>query len=382
MLTSLLLAARGSLAASWPEIELAALTSPRSEPPARAEPAPFASARELAARDVVRLAAPFAVLIALALAATDVWTLAFENEERWRRMTPIEVSALVLCTALVFILHVRHVLYVAVRGRRPPAAMWTLAALAVVSAIGVEVGGPVWTRELAPLAVSLLLLVPARWALPGVAILLVTPLVVVDARWYAIDDRLPGVYFALAIAWRTVTQYVPLCLLSVLRALDAATHELEVRACISARSRIESEVRGRLGPTLRQIVTLGEASRAAIEAAPDRALAELRRLVGESRRGLADARRVAASYRRSSLRADLDAAIALLEASGARVELVVDAGVSLDAAEHAPAARSLRAAVEAALRHDRGTSYRIHVSRDASGPLLRVTSDAPAQEPS
>jgi hypothetical protein len=189
---------------------------------------------------------------------------------------------------------------------------------------------------------------------------------------------MPGTYFTLAIAWRTATQFVPLHLLAVLRALDAATHELEARACISARARIEAEVRRRIGPTLRQIVMRGEASRAAVDTDPSRALAELQRLVGESRRGLAEARRVAASYRSSSLRADLDAVIALLEASGARVQLVVEPGVSLDAAGtvNLIASRSLRAAVAAALGQGPGAGYRIEVRRDDAGVVqLVMTSD-------
>jgi hypothetical protein len=87
---------------------------------------------------------------------------------------------------------------------------------------------------------------------------------------------------------------------------------------------------------------------------------------------------VAASYRSSSLRADLDAGIALLEASGARVQLLVEHGVSLDAAGTAnpQASRSLRTAVAAALGQGPGASYRIQVGRDAAGLVhVVMTSD-------
>jgi two-component system sensor histidine kinase DesK len=295
-------------------------------------------------------------------------------------MTRFDVCVLVLCTTLTFALHVRHVVYYAMHGERPPAAMWTLAALVVTTAIGVWFGGPVWTKALALLAVSTLIVLPLRWAVPGVVVIFVTPLFVVGTRWYGDAVQLPGVYFVLAIVWRTITQFVPLRLLAVLRALEAATQELEVRACISARARIETEVQRLIGPTLRQIVVRGEASRAAVETHPDRALAELRLLVGESRRGLAEARRVAASYRSSSLRADIDAATALLEASGARVQLLVEDGVSLDAAEAVSlqASHSLRAAVAAALRHEPRAAYQIQVTRDDAGLLrLRITSEQP-----
>jgi hypothetical protein len=56
-------------------------------------------------------------------------------------------------------------------------------------------------------------------------VLMMTPLIVADTQWYEVDGQLPGIYFALAIAWRTATQ---------------------------------AEVRRRIGPTLRQIVVRGE----------------------------------------------------------------------------------------------------------------------------
>lgn len=332
---------------------------------------------------VTRAVATLAVAITLVFGVTDVWTLPF-NAVQWARTTRSDVVVIVLCTALSFALHVRHLVHYAVRGQRPPAAAWTLPALAITIAAGIWFGGLGWTRQLAILAVSLLVIVPVRWALPCVVAIVLTPLVlartplaVVVTQWYEVDGQLPGIYFALAIAWRIAAQFIPLHLLVVVRTLDAATQELEARACISARARIEAEVRRRIGPTLRQIVVRGEASRAAVETDPGRALAELQRLVGESRRGLAEARRLAASYRSSSLRADLDAAIALLEASGARVQLVVEDGVSLDAAGDANshASRSLRTAVAAALGQGPGAGYRIHVLRDDAGQVqLAMTS--------
>jgi two-component system sensor histidine kinase DesK len=356
------------------------LNAPRPEAQNRREHAADARDHAFVTRHAVRVVATLAVAIALMLCVSDVWTLAFDSAWWWARATRSDVCLIVLCTTLTFALHVRHVYYYAVRGERPPAAAWTLSALAVAIAFGVWLGGSVWIRELALLAVSILLIVPIRWALPGVAIVVLTPLIVVDTEWYAVTGQLPGVYFVFAVVWRTVTQFVPLRLLAVLRALDAATQELEARACVSARARIETEVRRRIGPTLRQIVVRGEASRAAVEANPRRALAELHQLVGESRRGLAEARRVAASYRSSSLRAALDAATALLEASGARVQLLVEEGLSLDGADavHQQASHSLRTAVAAALRHEPHASYRIHITRDDSGLVrLRMTPDGP-----
>jgi hypothetical protein len=327
--------------------------------------------------------ATLAVAVTLVFGVTDLRMLTLDTVQ-WARTTRSDVVVIVLCTALSCVLHVRHLVYYAVRRRRPPAAAWTLLALAVVIAVGIWFGGLGWSRQLALLAVSILIIMPVRWALPCVVVIVLTPLVitltphvVVSTQWYELDGQ-SGIYFAFAIAWRTAAQFVPLHLLVVLRTLDAATHELEARACISARTRIETEVQRRIGPTLRQIIMRGETSRAAVETDPSRALVELRQLVGESRRGLAEARRVAASYRSSSLRADLDAVIALLEASGARVQLLVEDGLSLDTAGtvNLQAARSLRTAVAAALGQGSGASYQIHVLRDDAGLVqLHMTSD-------
>jgi hypothetical protein len=378
------LPARDVLVVGWLDFKLVPLTAPRKKA-AQNQPTPTSGTRDRAA--MTRAVATLAVVITLVFGVSDLWTLRFDAAQ-WARTTRSDFVVVVVCTTLSFALHVWHVVYYAVRSQRPPTAAWTLPALAVAIAAGIWFGGLGWTRQLAILAVSVLIIVPVRWALPCVVVivltplvLMLTPLVVVHTQWYAIDGQLPGIYFTLAIAWRTATQFVPLHLLAVLRTLDAATHEIEARACISARARIETEVRRRIGPTLRQIVVRGEASRAAVETDPSRALAELHRLVGESRRGLAEARRVAASYRSSSLRADLDAVIALLEASGARVQLLVEDGLSLDATGtvNLEASRSLRTAVAAALGHGPGASYRIRVRRDDAGlvRLLMTSDEAP-----
>jgi signal transduction histidine kinase len=366
------------LVVGWLHVQQVPLIAPRK----RAQNRPESTSGPQDRAAVTRAVATLAVVVTLVFGITDVWGLPF-NTVQWARTTRSDVVGIVLCTAVSFALHVRHVVHYARHGRRPPAAAWTLPALAIAIAAGIWFGGLGWTRQLALLAVSILIIVPPRWALPCVVAILLTPLaialtplVVAAARWYAVDGQLPGIYYALAIAWRVAAQFIPLHLLVVLRTLDAATHELEARACVSARARIETEVRRRIGPTLRRIVVRGEASRAGVETDPSRARAELQRLVGESRRGLAEARRLAASYRSSSLRADLDAAIALLEASGARVQLVIEDGLSLDAADPvtSQASRSLRTAVAAALGQGPGAGYRIRVLRDGAGLVQLVMS--------
>ena len=186
------------------------------------------------------------------------------------------------------------------------------------------------------------------------------------ARTGSDDVPLPGVYFAFVIAWRSSTQFIALRLLAALRALDRPAR-LELRAVVQTRVRIDSELRKGVGAVLQQIVARGETARASATADPASALAELRYMVSESRQGLADARRVAASYRGRSLRAELDAAAALLEASGARVRIVAQ-GVSLDLPD--PDSRVvIRTAVGEALLDEPRANYRMDVTRDRAGTL-------------
>ena len=323
----------------------------------------------IAARDVVRVVAVIGIILTVWLSVTDAMELAFTSG-------PVaNLRAGLLATAITIPLHVRHLIY-GVRGERPPAGAWTLTAMAVVTVAAAFLAGEVWMREFSPLAVSILIVVPGvRGFLLTVAVVL-APMFLAGPHWYATPDHpLPGVYLAFVIIWRTTTQYVPLRLLAALRALESAGDELETRAVVQARVRIDSEVRKGVGAALQEIIARADVARAIAEADPQRAAIELQRMVSESRRGLADARRLVAGYRASSVRVDLDAVTALLEASGATVRIVVADGVSLDAPDER-ARDIIRAALAEALRGEPRASYQIQVARDRAGALtVRMASD-------
>jgi two-component system sensor histidine kinase DesK len=173
----------------------------------------------------------------------------------------------------------------------------------------------------------------------------------------------------LAIIWRATTQFVPLRLMAAIRALDAAGRELEARAVVQARVRIDGELRTGVTDALQQIVARGDAAHAHAESDPGRAAAELRALVNDSRRALMHARRVVAGYRRASVRAELDAAVALLEAAGATVRVTAASEIALDAPDE-NARRAIRGALAHALRDEPNATYRIDVKRDAHGALV------------
>jgi signal transduction histidine kinase len=326
----------------------------------------------IAARTIVRAVATIGIMLTVWLSVTDALELAFAS-------VPVaNLRAGLVATAITIPLHVRHLIY-GVRGERPPAGAWTLAAMAIVTVAAAFLAGEVWMREFSPLAVSILIVVPGirGFLLTGAVVL--APLLFAGPHWYVTPDHpLPGVYLAFVVVWRTTTQYVPLRLLAALRALESAGDELETRAVVQARVRIDSDVRKGVGAALQEIIARGEAARAAADADPRRAVVELQRMVSESRRALADARRLVAGYRASSVRVDLDAVTALLEASGARVRIVVADGISLDAADER-ARDIIRAALAEALRGEPRTSYQIQVARDGGGALtVNVAADSNA----
>ena len=333
------------------------------------EPAPAAT------RDIVRVFAVIAIGFTVGLSIIDLWRLEFERGQTGG----IRVGML---AALVTIpLHIRHLLY-GVRGERPPGGLWTLAIMAAVTVAATPFVGNAWTLEFAPLVVSIVIIVPGRLAILLAAGVCVLPMLFVDTHWYVENNVLGGPYLSLAIAWRSVTQFVPLQLLASLHALDAANRELEARAIVQTRARIDNELRATVGSALQQIIARGEAIRATSAVSSSRASSELQGLVADSRRALSDARRIVAGYRASSVRAELDAATSLIEATGATVRVEVDKGVSLDAPDDS-ARSSIRGALAKVLRDEPRSLYVIRVRREDGARLAidispedRVTPDA------
>ena len=324
-------------------------------------------------RDVVRGLGASAIGVNIALAAIDVWRLAYMPA------MPGAIRAAIIAAAIAIPLHIRHLIY-GLRGERPPFGAWTLAMLTVVNAVAVQLVGPAWIFQFASLAVSILIVVPGVIGVVLAAAVVVSPMVLHDAQWFAPPLSLAGIYLTFAITWRAATQFVPLRLMAAIRALDLAGRELESRAVVQARVRIDAELRDGVAMALDSIVARGEVARRNAEIDTARATAELRDLVSDSRRALTSARRVVAGYRGSSVRAELDAAAALLEASGARVRIDVADGLGLDSPDP-HARREIRAAIARALREEPNAAYRVHVARGRSGAIEVVVSSGESPEP-
>ena len=311
--------------------------------------------------NVVRTFAAAAIGVNIALSLIDVWRLVYIPVER----SAIVAAALALVAAIP--LHIRHVLF-GLRGERPPAGGFTLALLAVVNIIALNFVGSAWLFQFASLVVSVLIVVPGVWGLVLAAVVAMSPLFVVGLQWHAEHPTYAGAYLAFAIVWRSTTQYVPLRLMAAMRALDLAGRELGARGVVQTRVRIDADLRTGVAAALEQIVGRGDDAAKTASRDAAKARAQLMELVQDSRRALSGARRTVAGYRGSSMRTELDAATALLEASGASVHVVAAKGVLLDLPDD-NARAEIRTAVARALRDEPNAAYRIDVARDAAGRI-------------
>jgi two-component system, NarL family, sensor histidine kinase DesK len=270
-------------------------------------------------------------------------------------------------------LHLRHV-DAGLRGERPAGGAWTLAALALVNVLALWLVGVGWLMNLASLAVSVLLVVRGPWAAWLAGLVVLAPFALFAIPSFFIPSPSPSIevpsalYFVLTIGWRTVTQYVPTRLVAAIRQLDATRRELAEQAVVGERLRIDAQLGSDLGPALERIIARARTAISFAGADAGAAAEELRRLVGDARRTITDARRVAAGFRDASLRLELDAAVALLAAAGARTQLAVEGDVPLDVPA-APYRHVIRNAIDRALLEDVAASYVLRVQGDHHGAV-------------
>src|SRR5262245_36293978 len=343
---------------------------PATEPPAVHVEPQVASYRAEATDNVLRWVPAVAIGAILYITLLELWRIV-----AFPALLGHTIGVALIAAAFALPLHLRHVWF-ALQGRRPPAGAWTMSALALVNVIEVALVGAGWLFQLASLAVSLLIVARGKWAALACAAVALPALAVAVAPELipsTVTAQINATYLFFALSWRTVMQYVPVRLVGVLRQLKSARADLEARAVVRERLRIDQELRDGLGVPLGQLVMGGEA--AARVAVRDRleAIEYLRKLVSDARATLAEVRRIVARYQATSLRSDIRAAAALLEATGARVEVVVAERLPLDAADVA-ARRSLHGALAGALRGGGAPLYVLSISRNENGkPRITLT---------
>lgn len=326
----------------------------------------------------VRLATAGAVGFAVLLPLVELGRIAVSRAAVEGAATPqlgdLIVPAL-LATAAFLPLHVQHVRR-AVRGSRRVPAGWTLAVMAIIVVAATPVIGAGWLFMFASLALSVLIVVRPPWSFAGYLALAVATgpmaLALGEPRWSAL-------YFPITVAWRAATLFVLVWLVSAARQLQTARLALTDEAVLRERLRIEGELRATIGDALATIATGGR--RAAVYASrdPTSARDELQTLVEGSRRTLADARRISSSYQRSTLRAELDTATALLGAAGIETRLELPVGDPLQIADE-QARATLRSATAHLLTDAAARRCTITVTHEGERLRLGISSDGGDRE--
>ena len=287
----------------------------------------------------VRFAALAVVSLNAVLAAIEFGRVALATA------SASHVGLALLAIGCVVPLHLRHVVY-GLRGVRPQYGYWTLGALGLVNVAAVAVIGPVWLMNFALLGVSALILLPARWALPAFAVIVLS-----TGPLAGPPDEFSGSYLIFSVAWRSITLFVLVWLVAAYRQLDVARREFRDQAVVRDRVRIESELRRELGRALEGIVARSSRASALAEVDATSASNELRALVHDSRGALADARRLITRYQRASIRGELDTALALLDTAGVDADVVIATERSLDGMDER-VGQAIRSAVIRALGDD------------------------------
>jgi two-component system, NarL family, sensor histidine kinase DesK len=298
---------------------------------------------------------PFAPVAATLVIVAVQWSFTFMSA-----VDPL-VPALLLAGYLPP--HLHH-LWATAHARRPRFGGTTLAAMAVIYVVGVAVAGPQWYMMAAQLLASVLLVLRPPWSV------LVVPVIMVGATWLHAafaPDPSTG-WFAISLLDRGGAPLVLAWFAGALHQLRAARTDLTTQAVLRERLRIDEELTQTVGTELRAIAAGATAVRDADSATAER---ELRALVDGSRRTLAAARRMIRGYQRVPLRAELDTAVALLDAAGIATTLTVPRG-ELTSDELTGA---LRSAVDRLLHDDTVRAATITVARQSDRLRLTVTAN-------
>jgi hypothetical protein len=315
------------------------------------------------ATSFIPLATMGAVAYSVLIPAVELWRFALRSTDTTHTLVGM------LATASYLLLHVRHVYYAA-QGTRPPAAGWTVAAMAVVIIGVVPYLGAFWLGQFHALAVSVLIVLRPPWsfALFGGIVAAQTPLAIMLGH----PDMAP--FFTIAGALKGLPVFLLIWLVGAVRRLHAARRALADKAVARERLRIDEDLRHTVGTALESIAAQGERAGALTLRDRPAAEAELRALAQSSRRTLAEARRLIRGYQHTSLYAELDTAATLLSAAGIESRVVLPDDDLPDTVDETLRS-TLRADVTRLLQDDMVQRCVIVVSRHNGRLRLEVNAD-------
>ena len=232
-----------------------------------------------------------------------------------------DLAIAIVATAAYLPLHLRHV-YHGLQGRRPRAAVATLAVMAAVMVAALAVIGSQWVFMFASLAVSALCALPTRFALPAAAAILLWPLFAYSWSPPIADGVYSGPYLALSLLFRSTSLFAVVWLVAASRRLSGVRAAVAAGAVLEERAALHDDLRTTLGHQLAHVASVS-ARADALAGRRDPATADVvAELVAASRSALTDVTRIVDAYQRVAGRSELEAAAALLTGAGIDSEMV------------------------------------------------------------
>ncbi|MFI8002485.1 histidine kinase [Streptomyces sp. NBC_00178] len=282
---------------------------------------------------------------------------------------------LVVCVALVL-----AVFGVQFAVSSPQARRWPTGRKALVLSVQVALTfaplvwfGTNWGSMEGPLAASLLLTLPARYAWPSYG-LLIAFIPVYNVLAGATVDLV--LYFTIAGILTGLVIYGLTRLTDLVHEVHATREELARMAVTQERLRFARDLHDLLGYSLSAITLKGELIQRLIVSRPDKAREETLSVLRVARQALADVRLVSSGYRDMSLAEEAESAGAVLSAADIRADVRVECG-RLHPVVDTVLATALREGVTNILRHSGVRVCTITASVEEETVRLGLTNDHP-----
>ncbi|MFF7335555.1 sensor histidine kinase [Streptomyces sp. NPDC090306] len=265
----------------------------------------------------------------------------------------------------------------------PAARRWTtfrkallLGVQAVLTFAPIVWFGVSWGSMEGPLAASLLLTLPSRFAWPSYAALIAFVPVYNVLAGATVDLVL---YFTIAAALTGLVIYGLTRLTDLVREVHETREELARMAVAQERLRFARDLHDLLGYSLSAITLKGELIQRLITTRPEKARQETASVLRVARQALADVRLVSSGYRDMSLSEEAESAGTVLSAADIRAQVDVECG-RLHPVVDTVLATALREGVTNILRHSRVRVCVIRAQVDDETVRLDLVNDHPHEQ--
>lgn len=265
----------------------------------------------------------------------------------------------------------------------PAARRWTtfrkallLGVQAVLTFAPIVWFGVSWGSMEGPLAASLLLTLPSRFAWPSYAALIAFVPVYNVLAGATVDLVL---YFTIAAALTGLVIYGLTRLTDLVREVHETREELARMAVAQERLRFARDLHDLLGYSLSAITLKGELIQRLITTRPEKARQETASMLRVARQALSDVRLVSSGYRDMSLSEEAESAGTVLTAADIRAQVDVECG-RLHPVVDTVLATALREGVTNILRHSRVRVCVIKAEVDDETVRLDLVNDHPHEQ--